>query len=283
MTSIESWLAGLNRRLLLFISLLLVFVIGGLDVLTGYELAFSLFYVLSISLVTWYTNPRLGLLTSAISALVWLAADILSGNRYSTTVIPVWNSCIRFSFFAIITWLLSSLQASVKREGQLARTDFLTEAVNSRQFHNLAQMELERFRRYGHPFTIAYLDLDNFKAVNDHLGHAAGDQALRVIVECAQRHLRKTDIVARLGGDEFALFLPETDLDATRIAITKVQTALVRELLRHNWPITFSIGVLTCCREAPATSDELVNLADRLMYQAKHESKNATLFSSFSC
>ncbi len=68
--------------------------------------------------------------------------------------------------------------------------------------------EVERSRRYARQFTIAYFDLDNFKAVNDQFGHAAGDELLKAVVDIIRAHVRATDVIARLGGDEFALLLP---------------------------------------------------------------------------
>lgn len=254
--------------------------IGAVDYLIGFELSFSVFYVLPIALVTWLTNQRLGLLLSLISAFVWFTADIATGHYYSHPLIPVWNTLIRLAFFVIITLLLSTIKKTAELEKQLARTDNLTGAVNSRFFYNLAQMEIDRFHRYQRPFTLAYIDLDNFKFVNDQYGHPVGDQALRKVVGSAKKHMRATDLIARLGGDEFVLLLPETNEESARVVISKIQTGLVDEMRLCNWPITFSIGVLTC-NAAPNTIEELVKMADSLMYSVKHGGKNAIKYQSF--
>ena len=251
--------------------------IGVLDYLTGYEFSFSVFYVLPISLITWLTGQRLGLTSSAISAFVWLTADFISRQQYSHPLIPIWNTLIRFAFFAIITSLLSALKSAMQREGRLARIDYLTGAVNSRFFYDLAQMEIDRFQRFQHPFTLAYLDLDDFKNVNDQFGHAAGDQVLRSVVGYIRKNMRRTDVVTRLGGDEFAILLPETNQESASIAIFKLQSGLLEEMRQNNWPVTFSIGVLTCTA-APSTTDELVKMADALMYSVKRDSKNGLKF-----
>ena len=254
--------------------------IGVVDFLTGYEIAFSLFYVLPVALVTWLTSRRLGLAASLAGAIVWLWADVASGHPYMHPLIPFWNTLIRLGFFAIITLLLSALRSATERERELARRDNLTGAVNPRFFYDLAQMEIDRFQRYEHPFTLAYVDLDNFKAVNDRFGHPAGDQVLRTVVRAARKYLRKTDVIARLGGDEFVLLLPETDEESARVALSKIREELMEEMRLGDWPITFSIGVLTCS-VAPHTTEELVRMADELMYSVKRVSKNGIRFSTY--
>jgi diguanylate cyclase (GGDEF)-like protein len=223
-----------NRTFLALLGFIIIGVIGIIDLLTGYELAFSVFYVLPISLVTWLTSQRFGILASLTSAIVWLSADMATGHPYSHPLIPVWNSLIRFAFFVIITLLLSALKKAIQRESELARTDYLTGAVNLRYFYELAQMEIDRLQRYGHPFTLAYIDLDEFKAINDQFGHASGDRVLYTVASSIKKNMRKTDICARLGGDEFALLLPETDQEFARLAISKIQGELLKEMQQNN-------------------------------------------------
>jgi diguanylate cyclase (GGDEF)-like protein len=269
-----------NKPFLLLIGFLLITVIGIVDYLTGFELAFSVFYVLPISLLTWLTSRRGGFLVSLASAAVWLSADIATGHPYSHSFILVWNTLIRFAFFVIITLLISALRSALQRESELARIDYLTGAVNSRFFYELLQMEIDRLERYKHSFTIAYIDLDNFKALNDQLGHATGDRVLRTLAESVRKHSRKTDIFARIGGDEFALLLPETNQKAARVILPEIHDHLLNDMRQNNWSITFSIGVLTC-KVAPYTSEELVKIADNLMYSVKRDSKNATRYSTY--
>jgi len=155
----------------------------------------------------------------------------------------------------------------------------LTGVVNPRFFQELAQMEIHRFERYGRSFLLAYPDLDNFKTVNDRFGHPAGDQVLRIVASSARKGLRKSDVIARLGGDEFALLLPETDEESARLALSKIRDGLLEEMRLGNWPVTFSIGVLTCIA-SPRSAEELVRMADALMYSVKHECKNAMRYST---
>jgi diguanylate cyclase (GGDEF)-like protein len=271
---------GKPSYVLILVGFVLTGVIGIVDFLLGYEMSFSVFYVLPVAIVTWLTSRRFGLVTSLVGAFVWLAADLTSGHTYSHALIPIWNTFIRLAFFVIITLLLSALKKAAEREREFARVDNLTGAANPRLFYDLARMEIDRFRRYKHPFTLAYIDLDNFKAVNDRFGHPTGDHVLRIVASSARKFLRKTDVIARLGGDEFALLLPETNEESARIALSKIHDGLLEEMRIENWPITFSIGVLTC-NVAPHTTEELVRMADKLMYSVKHDGKNSIKYSTY--
>jgi diguanylate cyclase (GGDEF)-like protein len=253
--------------------------IGVADILTGSELAFSLFYLIPIVLVTWFSGRNPGLVVSVTSAGMWFVADVLAGQSYTQPVIRYWNAVVRLGFFVVVALLLPALKA-LEREKDLARTDYLTGVANRRYFFEVAQTELERSQRYKRPFTIAYIDLDGFKTMNDQWGHRTGDKLLRAVVSRAKRELRKTDFIARLGGDEFTILLLETDQDAAQIVIPRIQNALTDEMRQNDWPVTFSIGVLTCL-EAQITTDELIKRADSLMYSVKKNGKNAIAYAVY--
>lgn len=262
------------------LGLLLVGAVGYVDYATGYEVAFSLFYVLPIALVTWFGGRWAGVALACVSAAMWLVADQAAGNRHSHPLIPVWNSGIRLAFFIIITALLTALRNAMRREQALARTDSLTGAMNGRCFYELAEREMDRAARYGRPFTLAYLDLDHFKCVNDRFGHAAGDDALRAVAQHLAANVRRTDAVARLGGDEFGILLPETDPDHAQAVLSKLREAVNAAMREHGWPITVSIGALTCAAP-PASTDALVKLADDLMYEVKRDGRDAVRYAVF--
>jgi diguanylate cyclase (GGDEF)-like protein len=277
------YLAFLEKQsapLKIFLGFIFIGTIGLFDLWTGYEIAFSLFYVLPLSFLAWFTGRPIGLIASVASAVIWLWADMAAGHPYSSTWIPIWNTLIRFSFFVIVVLLLSVLKKTIEREAALARIDNLTGAVNSRFFYDLAQIEIDRLQRYRHAFSLAYIDLDNFKTVNDRWGHTTGDQVLRVVVNYIQQHIRRTDVLGRLGGDEFALLLPEADTEMARAVSMKIQAGLLEEMRVQQWPVTFSIGVLTC-QVAPPSVDVLVKRADELMYTVKHGTKNAIQYASY--
>ncbi len=255
---------------------LLIALVAVIDILTGPEVSFAPFYVAPIVLVTWFTGRPLGVATSVLSAIAWSIADAVSGTTYSYPLIGYWNTSTRLAFFLMATFFLPLLQA-LEREKELARRDYLTGAANRLSFVESVQRELVRSRRYDRPFTIVFADIDNFKAVNDRFGHAAGDQLLRAVVSRATANLRQSDLVARMGGDEFAFFMPETSPEAAKGAVTKLQSALLDEMRQRDLPVTFSIGALTCLA-VPETIDDLMKRVDDLMYAAKKQGKNQVAF-----
>jgi diguanylate cyclase (GGDEF)-like protein len=269
-----------NKPFWIITGIALVGGIGVLDYLTGFELAFSLVYLIPVSLVAWLASQRLGIMIALASAIVWLTADVEAGHFYSNPFIFAWNTIIRLSFFVITALLLSTLKKALENEKESARTDYLTGAANSRLFCDLLQMEVDRFRRYGRPFTLVNIDLDNFKAVNDQFGHPVGDQVLSTVVSSARTNLRKSDVVARIGGDEFALLLPETNQESAGIALAKIHSGLLEAMQQRSWLVTFSIGVLTCFA-VPETIDELMRMTDELMYEVKCDGKNAIKYSTY--
>jgi diguanylate cyclase (GGDEF)-like protein len=255
------------------LGLVLIALLGAIDLYTGPEIAFAFFYLIPVSLVAWFLGRGLGVFTSIVSAGVWLLVDLLTREPYSHGLIPYWNATTRVGFFVIVAWLLSALKASFSREKVMARTDYVTGAINARFFSELAQMEIDRAKRYGHPFTFAYVDLDHFKTVNDRFGHRAGDRVLGTVTKTISANLRKTDIIARLGGDEFALLLPETGAEAGSFAVSKIRRTLLGEMEKVHWPVTFSIGVITYIGP-PSSVDEMIREGDDLMYSVKRSGKN---------
>ena len=155
----------------------------------------------------------------------------------------------------------------------LALTDPLTGLANRRFFLEQLERESARAKRYSQVFSIAYIDLDNFKQVNDTHGHAAGDELLKMIGLILKDNVRKADIVARMGGDEFAILFPEMDEVSSRFAINKLYRALSAGMKKAEWPITCSIGCVTYKTPMHHLRD-MVKMADELMYQVKRSGKD---------
>ncbi|HEX2965140.1 MAG TPA: GGDEF domain-containing protein, partial [Syntrophorhabdaceae bacterium] len=211
-----------DRWFVISVGSILVLIVGTLDFLTGYDLAFSLFYVVPICLLTWFRGRWAGIVTSSASTIAWFAADRAAGHQYSNIFVPLWNTGIWFSFFLIISTLVTTLKNSVESERKLARVDYLTGVVNARFFYELLQKEMDRLQRHQRPLTLAYIDVDNMKDINARFGHIMGDQVLRAMATLLQQHTRSTDIVARIGGDEFALLLPELNDKLARLVFSRL-------------------------------------------------------------
>jgi diguanylate cyclase (GGDEF)-like protein len=261
-------------------NIILVGVFGVIDFITGNEFSFSLFYLIPITFISWYTNRSMGFFISVLCVVTWGAADFFVGEEYPHPVIYFWNTLLRLGFFIITTYLISELHKTQKKVETLARTDYVTGAVNARYFHEVLEVELSRSNRYKRAFTLVYLDLDNFKQVNDQFGHDEGDRLIRFISDELKSQLRNTDIVARLGGDEFAILLPETRQQEAEVVMSKVQGHLA-EQLRQRYPfITFSAGAVTYAA-APNSTEETIKIADELMYSVKNGTKNDIRYSLY--
>jgi diguanylate cyclase (GGDEF)-like protein len=273
----QTFLKKFRTPIWVSLGIFFIFVVGWIDHATGSEISVSLFYLIPISMITWQAGKWPGFAVSLLAAFIWLMADITNGKTYSHTLIPYWNSVIRLGFFLIVTMLLSMQKHALQTQKDLAHTDFTTGAINARFFLELLQGEINRCKRFCHPFSLVYVDADHFKSVNDNCGHEMGNAALRIIAATFRENLRKTDIVARLGGDEFALLLPETDHSAADIVVAKLNDHLVEAMVQNGWPITFSIGVITFLN-APGSADEAIKMADDLMYKAKNGGKNSIYY-----
>lgn len=224
-------------------------------------------------LAVWYGGHRHGLILSFFSAAVWLAAEVGVGHEYSHFLTLAWNTVVRLMFFWLIMELLLSVRDKMATLTSLASSDPLTGLANSRFFLEQLEREHSRVRRYPELFTIAYLDRDNFKYVNDTLGHVIGDELLQRVGEVLKSNLRESDMAARLGGDEFVVFFPAMEESASKQVLEKLQRSLIAAMAERRWPVTFSIGVVTY-HEAPSNIRKMVKIADDLMYRVKKSGKN---------
>ena len=277
---IVEYLAELPQLLLIIVASLMVVLVGILNHAAGPELSSTVFYLIPIVLVSWFTKRWLGFIFSILSALVWLVADLTSGSPPLNSDIPYWNGVARLGSFFILTFILSALKSTIKREKEYSRTDFLTGIRNRRYFIELLNMEISKARRHEHPFTLVCIDLDNFKTVNDCFGHSTGDRLLRLVAHALQENIRVTDTAARLGGDEFAILLPETGRNVAETILRKIRKVNLNIMQRHGWPVTLSIGVVTFTIPPP-TVDDALQISDRLMYAAKTNGKNENKYEVF--
>lgn len=155
---------------------------------------------------------------------------------------------------------------------QLATIDELTEISNRRGFYMVAEHSLSLAHRNKQPATMAMIDLDKFKDINDNWGHAEGDYALRRFAAFMQDFFRDADLVGRLGGDEFAVLLLNTDLDAAQHVMSKFESALdgFNQKMDKPYRLEFSFGLGTFNPKRPMTIRQLVENVDKRMYQQKY-------------
>jgi diguanylate cyclase (GGDEF)-like protein len=263
----------LPKPFLTFFGFLLVLAIGSLDLITSYDISVSALYLLPIILIAWYEGGVPAALLSIFSAIIWALSDLVSGHPYSHITVPIWNAIMVLGMFLIVAYSITAIKKLLIKEREHAHTDDLTGVANIRFFYEQARTEISKSAIEKQPLTLAYIDIDNLRHINDTLGHIAGDYLLHEAAQVMRSTLRLTDIISRLGGSKFAILMPETDNDSATAIIYKVQEHLL-DMAKHNgWPVTFRTGVVTC--DSPTyTIDELIKVAGDLMNAAKKTGKN---------
>ncbi len=260
------------------------FVVAGLlgvvDYLTGPDLSLLVFYLFPVFLGSWFGGRRAGILISLLSSGTWLIDDVMSKSPHTPPAVPYWNVAVKLILFFLFTHMVILIRDLMDRERSLSRTDDLTGIENRRGFVESVEQELKRSRRYRHPFSIAYMDIDNFKAVNDLFGHSTGDSVLKSVAVAILRSVRETDHVARLGGDEFGVLLAETDQAGARVVVDRLRKNWESVVQKKQWPISFSLGMVSCY-EPPESVDGLIRAADELMDSVKTSGKSGVKYGTW--
>ena len=194
--------------------------------------------------------------------------------RVSHPSLAVANLAVMAIAFGSVALLAAAQRDWLRRERAISRTDVLTGLLNGRGFYEAAAVELARSTRYRHPLTLAYVDLDDFKTINDRFGHARGDAVLVAVARAMRRACRSTDVVGRVGGDEFVVLFPETGREAAETALVKMRSRVEEAASQHGSRVTASIGSVSFARP-PADVEALVHEADTVMYAVKAGGKNA--------
>jgi diguanylate cyclase (GGDEF)-like protein len=166
------------------------------------------------------------------------------------------------------------LESTNLRLKEYSFKDEVTGLYNRRFFSMRLDEELARYRRFNHPTSVVLLDLDGFKAVNDDLGHAVGDETLRDIAQILMKHSRGINVVSRYGGDEFAILLVETSKAGARLYAERIRQVIGTFPFSHGKHITASLGVASVPDDEAATAEDLFRAADEALYAAKRAGKN---------
>lgn len=255
------------------VATLAILAIAGVDYVAGVEVRTFPLYYAPISLVAWYRGRSGALSASTLCAACWVGSNYLAGMRYSHPAIWLVNTGVQATSFAIVGLLIATLSIALTTARGLSRSDPLTSLLNTRAFYADARRILALCRRKKRPVTIAYLDLDNFKTVNDRLGHQAGDNLLRHVANLLRASIRPSDLAARLGGDEFVILLPEVGADEAAATLERLRSLLADTVLSTPETVTTSIGGVTFTT-VPEEVEDMVRQADARMYAAKAAGKN---------
>jgi diguanylate cyclase (GGDEF)-like protein len=248
--------------------------ISGLDLYTGYFLSFSVFYAFPVVLMAWTIGKKSSVSLALLSSAVWITIGEFNGDVSFGGLTLIWNFCIRSLFLILFALVASELREQMRNEEYLADVDGLTGLLNRRSFYEFFEKLYANSKRYKHPMSFAYLDLDNFKSINDRLGHETGDEVLRLVSDIISQHIRQSDLASRLGGDEFAIVLTETGFDGADVTFKKLQSEVNAAMSERNWEVTMSIGALSCI-SLPDKFTEMISAADHLMFQVKKSGKNS--------
>jgi diguanylate cyclase (GGDEF)-like protein len=220
---------------------------------TVISILLSLAIMVTVSLLTGQGIPREGYLVPILAPAI--IAPLLSHGAFR---------------------VIAQLDQAERRLHLLSRTDELTGACNRRYFIDLATLELDRAERYHSPFSIAILDFDNFKLINDRFGHLAGDRALREVSRICREMIRETDQFARYGGDEFIFLLPQTEhaqaMEGMQRVVERIASFTFESQGRTVAP-RVSIGVHSYGPKS-TTLDAILEKADLALYKSKQMGGN---------
>ncbi len=232
----------------------------------------GILYIIPVLLVTWTEGLAWGILFAVVTtgfreAIAWV--------QMPPATPMVWRIVSAVAYLAVLGVAMAGLHTLRRREAQMARLiiqDPLTNVLNARAFAERLGQELDRNRRYPRPLALMYMDLDNFKVINDTHGHQTGDAVLKLVADAMRTSVRQADIVGRLGGDEFAVIMPETDAHLADAAAKRLVVGL-RNVFKGTPNVTASIGVVSCTA-TEASTDDLLRRADQAMYDAKKSGKD---------
>lgn len=263
----------MSRPAAFVVTLLSLLTIAVVDFQSGVELRTFPLYYAPIALSAWHFGRRGALAAAVLASVGWYVSNQLAGLQYTRPFFWAFNTVVQGASFAIVGWLVATLRQSQLRERELGRNDALTGLPNRRALYEDGSRMLELCRRTRRPVTLAYIDLDYFKTVNDRDGHAAGDRLLQTVAQALRSETRAADLPARMGGDEFATLFPELGPEEVGPVIARLHNTLTRALAETANGVTASVGVVTFLTP-PTDLEPMVQAADALMYRAKQQGRN---------
>jgi diguanylate cyclase (GGDEF)-like protein len=271
--SFDECMRHLPDPLQLVIGLGLVAGLTAFKLTIGHSVMVIDFLFVPIVYVGWFARARwcgyaVAAIAAASSGVVALVAE-----THTSLAAAVASSLARFALYLFVLGLLGMMRRERAGHQHAAATDQLTGAANARAFRTIALAEVERAQRYQRDLSLAYIDVDDFKTINDRLGHPEGDHVLVEVSHVMRSVVRATDTVARIGGDEFAILMPEIGAASARGVIERVRGELARLHTIDGAPVPCSIGLVTFDRP-PASLKELIAAGDELLYRAKENGKD---------
>ncbi|KAF0165303.1 MAG: diguanylate cyclase [Rhodocyclaceae bacterium] len=211
-----------------------------------------------------HSDTQASTLVGIVVALAWSATE-------AAIIWPDFplNAFLLNSFTrSVVFTVLGRVVLSLCRRSEYAHKDMLTGLANRRELLERLEIEQVRSERSGRPYSLLYIDIDQFKSLNDAHGHHVGDEALTIMADILRGSSRKVDVAARIGGDEFVLLLPDTEKQACDILIKRIEHFSKQVFEERSWQISVSIGQATKIGKTEKV-DSVIQLADENMYEAK--------------
>lgn len=264
--------AELRRALRLAGAAALMVLVYEVNLRTPPDFRLGVLYVVPVLVAAWHDGLGWGIGFAGATAVLRFVIGIDQMPPDTPMAARLLNELAYLAVVGVAIAGLSQLRRTQAQLHLLATHDPLTNVLNARAFSNELSQELGRNRRYGRPLALIYLDLDDFKSVNDAHGHATGDAVLRLVADAMRSAVRQADVVGRLGGDEFGVLMPETEGTVAHAAATRLANS-IRTVFRGTPSVTASIGVVSVTG-TEAGCDELLRKADQTMYEAKRAGKD---------
>lgn len=214
------------------------------------------------------SDTQLPVIIGIFVGVVWTTGEFLA-------VYPdyPWNAWLLNAFARSVTFtVIGRVMARVWRERESSRKDMLTDLANRLEFTERFAVEQSRSARSGKPYSLLFIDIDQFKSLNDEQGHYTGDQALKALSTILTNNSRAGDVVCRFGGDEFALLFPETDDASCKLLADRIMEVAKADFQSKGWPIGLSVGCVTGSGSSQSI-EELLQIADGKMYSMKKEAR----------
>ncbi len=243
-----------------------------LNVRAAAELRLGVLFAVPVLLAAWHDGVGWGIALGLGTTLLRFSVGIDQLPVTTTLDARILNEVAYLAVSAVAIAGLSQVRRTQAQLELLTTHDPLTNVLNARSFARELAQELSRNRRYGRPLALIYVDLDDFRKVNDAHGHATGDAVLRLVADAMRAAVRAADLVGRLGGDEFGVLMPETDAAVAHSAASRL-VAGIRTVFRGTPSVTASIGVVAVAGTEAGT-DELIRKADQAMNEAKRGGKD---------
>jgi diguanylate cyclase (GGDEF)-like protein len=269
----RAWLESQSAPIVV-LGILAIGAIFLLDLADGREIWLHILYIFPIGALAFSCA---GITPVVIGVLLSLVFHVLTLSSYGLpTAAMTANILIALAANALIAGLARLVRSGSIAMETLATTDALTGLHNRRGFETVAEREIARNKRYGSTFSLALLDLNQFKLLNDSKGHDVGDQALRLFADVLRTSIRRVDFAARIGGDEFVIMMPRTEGKDCAALCEKLSSIIVGRMKDAGFDLTASVGYV-CSDEAPDSSlTALIQKADEAMYAAKGESRGTS-------